>query len=103
MLDVGPYLGDGEQCRALWVEDDGGDVVGEKHPLAATVRAAGQEHLEGAMSVHADRPTPRVSEQVFHLGAPLGVGRAAQTEAEGKHTGPGRAAPARLVSKGYTP
>src|SRR5260370_19203424 len=99
MLDVGPYLGDGEQCRALRVEDDGGDVVVEKHPLAAAVWSAGQEHLEGAMSVHADRPTAGVSEQVFHLGGPLGVGRAAQTEAKGEQTGPVLARPRLSVSK----
>src|SRR5437764_13782499 len=103
MVEVGLDLGDGKERRPFRVEDDGGDVVVEQYPLAIPVRAADQEYLEGAMPLHADRPAAGVPEQVFHLGAPLGVGCAAQTEAEGEQAGPVLAGPVRFVRKAFSP
>ena len=79
---------------AVRVEDDGGDVVVEQHPLAVAVGAAGEEDLERVVA----RRTPTARPRPWPSSASISaihwrVRGAAQAEAVGEQAGPVLAGP----------
>jgi hypothetical protein len=67
----------GQQRFPFLIEDDGGKVVIEQHPLAVAVRAAGQERFKRIVPGNANAAAAVVSQQRIHFRDPLRVGRTA--------------------------
>ena len=73
-----------EEGGALLIEDHGGNIVVQQHPLAGPVRPAAEEHLERIVPLDPGTPAPIVAQQGLRLADPLSVCGAAQPKTVGE-------------------
>ncbi len=81
-------LGDRQQSLALLIKDDGRDVVIQQRPASRSIGTAREKDLERIVPCHTNDAGSVVSEQLFHLGGPLRMRRATQSEAVSEQPGP---------------